>query len=164
MERLNVEYRDKYLRAVAELDNHRKRSQRDLELTRQAAREELMTDFLQVLDNFERAIAVAEQDTRRDGFHRGVDMIHRQMKEVLVRHGLEEFSCLGEEFDPRMAEAVDFVHSEEHGENTVVEEQCKGYRCEGRVIRPARVVVAKRAPGNGESGDGDAAFEQAAGA
>ncbi|MEO0081366.1 MAG: nucleotide exchange factor GrpE [candidate division WOR-3 bacterium] len=74
----------------------------------------------------------------------GISLIRRQMYDVLGRHGLEEYSCLGEEFDPRRAEAVSFVHTDDHKPDTVVEEHCRGYSCRGKVIRPAKVVVAKQ--------------------
>jgi molecular chaperone GrpE len=72
-----------------------------------------------------------------------MELIHRQLREALCRHGLEEYSCVGTEFDPRKAEAISFVHTDEHRPGTVVGEACKGYSCGERVLRPAKVVVAK---------------------
>lgn len=151
----NRDCRDQYVRSLADFDNFRRRAQRELETARRHALDELMTGLLPVLDNLERAFSAAEADASRpngDGMRRGIDMIQRQLREVLSRFGLEEYSCVGSEFDPRIAEAISFVHSREHARDTVVEECCRGYRCEGRVIRPARVVVAKPAI-EGESGD-----------
>jgi molecular chaperone GrpE len=151
LERLNAEYKDKYVRAIADFDNFRKRVQRESEIACRSTMEGLMLELLPVMDNFERAVAASENNASPESLHRGVDLIRRQLRETLTRHGLEDYSCLGQEFDPRRAEAVSFVHSDECEENTVVEEQCRGYRCGERVLRPARVVVAKTRP-NGSSG------------
>ncbi len=89
--------------------------------------------------------ASAAYDSARsvDKLREGIVLIRRQLAEALARQGVEEYSCLGEEFDPRRAEAISFVHTEEHKPDTVVAEQCKGFSCRGKVIRPAKVVVAK---------------------
>lgn len=149
LERLNAEYRDKYVRAIADSDNFRKRVQRESEIACRSTMEDLMLELLPVMDNFERAVAASENNASAESLHKGIDLIRRQLRETLTRHGLEEYSCLGQEFDPRRAEAVSFVHSDECEENTVVEEQCLGYRCGERVLRPARVVVAKSRPNAG---------------
>jgi len=81
--------------------------------------------------------------TEDDAVRKGMELIHRQLREALCKHGLEEYSCVGTEFDPRRAEAISFVHTDEHEPGTVVAETCKGYSCGERVIRPAKVVVAK---------------------
>jgi molecular chaperone GrpE len=72
-----------------------------------------------------------------------MDLIQRQLLEALRRHGVEEYSSVGTQFDPRRAEAISFVHTDEHEPGTVVSETCKGYACGERVLRPAKVVVAK---------------------
>jgi len=135
-------YKDDYMRSLADFENYRRRIQREFETARHAAIESLVADLLPVLDNFDRALSISAGPSS-DRFHEGVRLIRKQMTEALGRHGLEEFSCLGQEFDPRCAEAVSFVNSDKHDAHTVIEEQCKGYRCGGRVIRPAKVVVAK---------------------
>ncbi|UCG42434.1 MAG: nucleotide exchange factor GrpE [candidate division WOR-3 bacterium] len=150
LEQLNAEYKDKYVRAIADFDNFRKRVQRESEIACRSTMEGLMLELLPVMDNFERALAASENNASPESLHKGVDLIRRQLCETLIRHGLEQYSCLGQEFDPRRAEAVSFVHSDECEENTVVEEQSVGYRCGERVLRPARVVVAKSRPSGGE--------------
>jgi len=137
---------DQYLRALAEFDNYRKRVERDLELNRRLAVEAFMQDLLPVLDDFERGLQAAGCGETAESVQKGISLILRRLREVCQRHGLTEFSCMGQEFDPRRAEAVSFVHSDEHKPNTVVQELCKGYECQGRVLRPARVVVAKERP------------------
>jgi len=132
-----------YLRAVADFDNLRKRYERDSEVSRRFALEALLLDLVPVLDNFERAVQVAGTGAPVDGLQKGMDLIHKQLREALCRHGLQEYSCVGTEFDPRKAEAISFVKTDEHKSGTVVSEICKGYACGQRVLRPARVVVAK---------------------
>jgi len=132
-----------YLRAVADFDNLRKRNERDSEVSRRIALEALLLDLVPVLDNFERAVQVAGTGAPVDGLQKGMDLIHKQLREALCRHGLQEYSCVGTEFDPRRAEAISFVKTDEHKSGTVVSEICKGYACGQRVLRPARVVVAK---------------------
>jgi molecular chaperone GrpE len=149
MEQCCKTYKEDYLRALADFDNYRKRTERDAELSRRMALERLVMDLLPVLDNFDRAVGAAEGSKDIATIQKGMELIHRQLGEVLCRHGIEEYSCLGEEFDPRWAEAISFVHSDEHAPNTVVTETCKGYSCGEKVLRPAKVVVAK-ASGRGQ--------------
>ena len=134
---------EEYLRALADFDNLRKRTQRDGEVSRRMALEALVLDLVPVLDNFDRAVQTAGEAASAESLKKGMDLIHRQLRETLCRHGVEEYSCVGAQFDPRKAEAISFVHTDEHKPGTVVSEVCKGYACGGRVLRPARVVVAK---------------------
>lgn len=134
---------EEYLRAVADFDNLRKRTQRDIEVSRRAALEALVMDLLPVLDNFERAVQSSEAGAGAEGMKRGMELIHRQLREALCRHGVEQYSCAGAEFDPRRAEAISFVHTDECKPGIVVSEVAKGYAAGERVLRPAKVVVAK---------------------
>jgi molecular chaperone GrpE len=143
-----------YLRAVADFDNLRKRVARDSELSRRLALEALVVELLPVLDNFQRAVEAAGTAPTTESLQKGMDLIYRQLRDALGKHGLQEYSCLGTEFDPRKAEAVGFVHTDEHKPGTVVNEMCKGYLSGERVLRPAKVVVAKepdRAAGQEQS-------------
>lgn len=144
-----------YLRAVADFDNLRKRTQRDSEVNRRLALDAFIMDLLPVLDNFERAVQASSTGATVDGLRKGMDLIQRQLLEALRRHGVEEYSCVGAQFDPRRAEAISFVHTSEHKPGTVVSEVSKGYACGERVLRPAKVVVAKagRQNQNSESRD-----------
>jgi molecular chaperone GrpE len=132
-----------YLRAVADFDNLRKRTERDSEISRRVAMEALVMDLLPVMDNFERAVQSAEAGANAESMKKGMELIHRQLRDALCRHGVEEYSCVGTEFDTRRAEAISFVHTEEHKPGTVVTEVAKGYSAGERVLRPAKVVVAK---------------------
>ena len=134
---------EEYLRALADFDNLRKRTQRDSEVSRRYALEALVLDLLPVLDNFDRAVQTAGAGANAESLKKGMDLIHRQLLEALRKHGVQEYSCVGTQFDPRRAEAISFVQTGEHKPGTVVNEASKGYACGERVLRPARVVVAK---------------------
>jgi molecular chaperone GrpE len=134
---------EEYLRALADFENLRKRTQRDSEVSRRYALEALVLDLLPVLDNFDRAVLTAGEGASAESLKKGMDLIYRQLRETICKHGINEYSCVGTQFDPRRAEAISFVHSDEHKPGTVVSEVCKGYACGERVLRPARVVVAK---------------------
>lgn len=135
--------REDYTRALADFENYRRRVERDLEVSRRLALEQLMLDLVPVMDNFERAVAAAQTGASVESVRKGMELIQRQFGDALCKHGLSEYSCVGEEFDPRRAEAIGFVHSADHAPNTVVAEHCHGYACGDRVLRPARVTVAK---------------------
>jgi len=132
-----------YLRALADFDNYRRRVERDLEVNQRLTLERLVGDLLPVLDNFDRAVLAAAGGRSIESVMTGVELIHRQLREAMCRHGVAEYSCVGQEFDPRNAEAIGFVQSNDHAPNTVVSEACKGYKCMGKVLRPARVIVAR---------------------
>ncbi|MFO7652101.1 MAG: nucleotide exchange factor GrpE [bacterium] len=146
--------REDYVRALADFDNYRRRVERDLDVSRRLALEALMLDLVPVMDNFQRAVAAAQSGATVESVRKGMELIQRQLGDSLCKHGLAEFSCLGQEFDPRRAEAIGFVQTAEHEPNTVVAEHCPGYACGERVLRPAQVTVAKPADvPAGESGE-----------
>lgn len=137
---------DELMRAMADFDNFRRRVERDIEQRQRAALENLIVDLLPVLDDFELAMRYKSDGQSQGAVEQGIKLIHRKLCDTLSRHGLEAYSMCGQQFDPSRAEAISFVHSDEHEANVVVEEACKGYECRGRVIRPARVVVARPKP------------------
>ncbi|MEO0009610.1 MAG: nucleotide exchange factor GrpE [candidate division WOR-3 bacterium] len=131
-----------YLRALADFDNYRKRMERDIEAKNREGVERLICDLLPVLDNFERAISAGVNNVQ--SLKQGVELIYRQLAAVLENYGLRSYSCAGERFDPRRAEAVGFVECvATEDNNRVVEELGRGYEISGRVVRPARVKVGK---------------------
>ncbi|OPX18061.1 nucleotide exchange factor GrpE [candidate division WOR-3 bacterium 4484_100] len=144
------ELKDQYLRALAELDNYRKRMEAQFEDFKKYARVDFFEKLIPVLDNFDRAITGAAVKKDFDNFYRGIEIIHRQLKDTLKGLGLEEFSCIGETFDPTRHEAVATVSTDDKPENTIVEEVCKGYRVYDRVIKPAKVFVSKPKEGGEE--------------
>ncbi|MBI4587746.1 MAG: nucleotide exchange factor GrpE [Candidatus Rokubacteria bacterium] len=133
---------DRYLRAAAELDNARKRAQRDREEYIRFANESLLREILPVLDNFDRALGAARLSTEAQGFVAGVELIQRELLKVLEKFGVTPYSALGQPFDPERHEAVQRVVKPDAPDMTVVEETLRGYLLNGRVLRPAMVVVA----------------------
>jgi molecular chaperone GrpE len=155
LEKLQIEAKqlnDDYLRALAEFDNFRKRKERELTEFREFANEQLLQELIPVIDNFERAIRAAEpagaetkSGMKADALCKGIRLIYAQLQEALTRFGFQQFSCVGEEFDPRRCEAVSFEEHDDKPENTVLAESAKGYLYKTKVLRPAMVIVAKSA-------------------
>lgn len=135
---------DRYLRALAELDNVKKRAQRDREEYIRFANESLLRELLPVLDNFDRAIQAARASAGAEAFVAGVELMQRELLRVLEKFGVTAFSAVGELFNPKRHEAVARVPTPDHPEMTVVEETLRGYLLNGRVLRPAMVTVAVR--------------------
>lgn len=129
---------DKYLRLVAEYDNYRKRTAKEKEAIYPEAKVSIISSFLPVLDNLERALATAGDDP----VYEGVKMISKQFTETLKAAGVEEIPALGEKFDPDFHNAVMHVDDENFGENEIVEEFQKGYKMGERIIRYSMVKVA----------------------
>lgn len=130
---------DKYLRLVAEYDNYRKRTAKEKESIYPEAKVSVVSTFLPVLDNMERALKAS---TEEDPLHEGVKMIMRQFEEALKNCGVEEIKAVGEKFDPNMHNAVMHIEDDNYGENEVVEEFQKGYKIGDRIVRYSMVKVA----------------------
>ncbi len=132
------------LRALAELDNARKRLAREKEEFVRYAAENVLSDILPALDNLDLALAYAPQDPASKNFVLGVDMTRKLMLEALARHGLEQVGALGEAFDPAMHEAVGTEANPVYPSGQVCGLMNKGYRLKDRLLRPARVTVCKK--------------------
>ena len=132
---------DRYVRAVAELDNYRKRTVR----MRAEARDETLRDVLlqvaPILDNLRRALRQETQEAEL--LKQGVELICGQFNDVLKGYGLAEIEAVGQPFDPEVHEALAEVPDDEHAPGTVIEEMEKGYKLNDKVVRYARVVVSK---------------------
>lgn len=129
---------DKYLRLVAEYDNYRKRTAKEKESIYPEAKVSVVSAFLPVLDNLERALATAGDDP----IYEGVKMISKQFTEVLKSVGVEEIPAVGEKFNPNFHNAVMHVDDDSFGENEIVEEFQKGYKIGDRIVRYSMVKVA----------------------
>ena len=131
---------DRLLRLRAEFENHRKRTSKEAADLRNRAAEGLVREVLPVLDNLDRALA----ETTGSGvaLRQGVELIKRQLWEVLSRAGLEPIEAAGAPFDPMFHEAVTRDEASDAPHNTVTEEIQKGYLFQGRLLRPAMVKVA----------------------
>ena len=133
---------DRLLRALAEADNIRRRSQRDREEAVRYAAEALVRDLIPILDNFDRALEAARAAGESTAIVDGVELIRREVMKALERHGVTRYSALGQRFDPNQHEAIARVVSVDKEPDTVVGETVPGYSLRGRVIRPAQVAVA----------------------
>ena len=132
----------KYLRLMAEFQNYKKRVAKEKSDIHSYANEKIVTELLEVLDNFERALA-ADNSTDVEGYTQGMKLIFDQLLGVLTKSGLVEVKALGEEFDPSMHNAVMTADSDEYDSNKVCSVLQKGYTLNGKVIRPSMVTVAK---------------------
>jgi molecular chaperone GrpE len=137
-ERERDEYLDLAQRTRAELENFRKRAAREAAQAGERAKANLVRELLPVLDNLERALASAGDDEQH--LADGVRMVHAQLVAALEREGIESFDPAGEAFDPECHEALSTRDGEESG--VVLDVVEKGYRLNGSVLRPARVVVS----------------------
>ena len=133
---------DRLLRTAAEFDNYRKRMDRDRRELAEYTAGEVMTELLPIIDNLERALQAASQD---DPLRKGVELIHRQMLDILRKRGVKPIEALGADFDPNFHQAVIHEASAEHREGEVMEELQRGYVVGDRLLRPAMVKVAKTA-------------------
>lgn len=139
------EYRDQALRAKAELENVRKRAERDVEAARKFALEKFATELLGVRDSLEMGLQAADQDTGTiDKLKEGMELTERMLNQAMSKFGIEPMDPGGEAFDPTYHEAVSTQETDEHEPNTVLSVMQKGYLLNGRVLRPAMVVVSKR--------------------
>ena len=155
-EQLKVELdhvRDIYLRKLAEFDNFRKRVEREREEIRLAGVEEMVRELLPVLDNFERALQHAEDDS--GAFREGVEMIAKQLWDTLERRGVQELNPVGKPFDPELHEAVQRVEDGQHPPGTVAWVMLKGYAMGDRLVRPAMVGVAVEPTSDSNGGGGN---------
>src|SRR4029450_3036396 len=136
------EKQDRLLRALAEAENSRRRSQRDREEYVRYANESLLRDLLPVLDNLDRALGAARATNDASGVVGGVEVIQREALKVLEGPGVTRYSALGHPFDPTRHEAIARVVSADAKPGTVVGETLPGYTLHNRVLRAALVSVA----------------------
>jgi len=137
-----ADYFDKLQRIAAEFDNFKKRSVKEKEALYADAVCDVVSAFLPVLDNVERALAAISEDSSAQALKDGVDMVFKQFKDAMKSIGVEEIAALNEQFDPKLHNAVMHVEDEAYGSNTVIEEFQKGYIYKDRVIRYSMVKVA----------------------
>ncbi|MBQ3466618.1 MAG: nucleotide exchange factor GrpE [Firmicutes bacterium] len=128
----------RYLRLMADFQNYKKRVEKEKRDLYSYANENIMNDLLTVMDNFERAL---EHDAD-ENFKEGIEMIFKQLSDVLEKDGLAEIPALGEEFDPNVHSAVMTEETEDYESGKVSGVMQKGYTLNGKVIRPAMVKVA----------------------
>jgi molecular chaperone GrpE len=127
------------LRAAADLDNYRKRAQRERDEVQKFGSEKLLRDLVPVVDNLDRALSAAPAG---DPMAKGVELVRKGLEEALAKHGVEVFSALGKPFDPRLHEALAHLDVPGAEPGSVVAEHGRGFLLQGRLLRPAMVAVA----------------------
>lgn len=139
-----VDYKSKYFYVAAEMDNYRKRVEREKENLVKFGNERVMSDLLDVVDNFDRTIGMlkGDEDQKVKNLVIGLDMVQKQFLDTMGKHGLSQIQALGKEFDPNFHEAVAQEYAEGTKPNEVIKEFQKGYSLNGRVIRASKVVVS----------------------
>jgi molecular chaperone GrpE len=140
--------RDRYLRCVAELDNYRKRTEKERIQLIQSANAELIKQLLPIVDDFERSLKVPAQGDSA-GFRDGVELIHQKLNTLLRAQGVETMETIGQPFDVERHDALLHVENSDFPQGTVAEEVEKGYMLNQQVLRHAKVLVSK---GNPEGG------------
>ncbi|TXL68022.1 nucleotide exchange factor GrpE [Cerasibacillus terrae] len=134
---------DRLIRIQAEFDNFKKRTQKEKVAERKYKSEDLATELLPALDNFERALHIEDVNDEIKGFLDGMSMIYRQLIDVLEGQEITKIETVGKKFDPNLHHAVMQVEDDTVDSDVIVEELQKGYMLADRVIRPAMVKVNK---------------------
>jgi molecular chaperone GrpE len=139
--------RDEYLelaqRTRADFDNYRKRVAKEASDALARGKAELAGQLVPVLDNLERALAAAADEPNSDSLRKGVTLVRDELGEILKRAGVEAYDPAGDQFDPAWHEAISTRAEEGKAPGTVLETVDRGYRLDGQVLRPARVVVSE---------------------
>jgi molecular chaperone GrpE len=134
------DYKDKYLRAQAEMANFKKRLERRYGEQIEEEKKHLLLKFLSVADNLERALNHA--DLNEDGLHDGIQLTYQELQHLLAQEGVEQTAAEGQPFDPSYHEAVAIIPTSEAEADTVIAEVQKGYLYRDQLLRPAKVHVA----------------------
>jgi molecular chaperone GrpE len=144
--------KDLWLRSVADSDNMRKRTRREIEDASRGARDGILRTLLPVFDNLERAIDSAGRCTDIKAVAEGLVMVQRQAVLALEREGVARVPTVGQPFDPSIHEAIQHVETTDHAPGTVIAEVQPGYRQGDRLVRAAMVIVAKPSSGAPSTG------------
>lgn len=143
------EYTDKWMRALAEMENYRKRAEKQREEAKKFALEEILYQLLTVADNFDRALAHIGDAKSNDNIKEGIEMIYKELNNLFIRHGVKKLQALGKDYDPNFHEALEVVEEKHNKEgrsiadkHVVIEEILPGYTLYDRLLRPAKVKVS----------------------
>jgi molecular chaperone GrpE len=142
-----ADLKDKWLRALAELENYKKRTRREIDDATFRAQQNLLSSFLPTVDNLERALALARDNEQ---LHKGIKMVVNDFLSALARFGVEPVASVGQVFDPAFHEALQQIDSPDFAPGMVAMEFEKGFRQGDRLLRPARVVIAGPGSTGGE--------------
>lgn len=137
------ELSNRYLRLQADFNNFKRRTEKEKENSYQYAVQDIVTSLLPIIDNFDRALKINIEESTLESLYKGVEMVYKQLIEVLEAKGLEEIKALGEAFDPNYHHAVAQEENDDYEENKIIEVFLKGYKIKDKVIRPSMVKVSK---------------------
>ena len=145
LEKESADMKNKYMYAMAEAENIRKRTAKEKIDGIKRANKGLLLSLLTFMDNFERALKAGEQDANVQGteYYKGIELIHKQFIDFMHDNGVTEIESLGEEFDPNVHEALTMVEVPDLDKEQVVEVYAKGYKLNDELLRTAKVVVGK---------------------
>ncbi len=141
----SAQYKDKWLRAEADIDNYKKRVHKEKLEQLKYGYETMIRELLPVIDNLERAIEYSKKHAQKDSLFEGVELTLKLLKKVIEGFGVTTINAVGQVFDPNFHEGIGMEESTEYEDNIVVREVEKGYLYNDRLIRPAKVVVGKKA-------------------
>ncbi|HLO11911.1 MAG TPA: nucleotide exchange factor GrpE [Pseudoneobacillus sp.] len=133
----------RYLRLQADFDNFRRRTKIDFDAIEKYRAQNIISDLLPVLDNFERALQTQVDQEQAKSLLQGMEMVYRLLSEAIKKEGVETIEAVGKEFDPHLHQAVMQVEAEDSRSGMVLEEFQKGYKLKDRVIRPSMVKVSQ---------------------
>jgi len=136
-------YKDRWLRAAAEFENFRRRNEKDRIDWIKNANKDLILELINVYEHLEMAMKSADTDQVPENFRKGIVMVHDQLKDLLKKYGLKRIHAVGEEFDPQYHQAIICTPKEGFDDNIIFDCIQSGYILNDKVIRPARVAVAK---------------------
>ncbi len=139
------ETRDKLLRLAAEFENFKKRMERERGLALKYAEESIIKELLPAIDNLERALEQGKETHNAEDLLAGVELTHKGLLTTLEKFEVASMDCVGDPFDPNHHEALAMEETDEMDPNSVLKEFQKGYTYKDRLIRPAKVVVSKKA-------------------
>lgn len=139
-----TDFKAKYYYIAAEMDNYRKRMEREKENLLKYGNERVLMDLVQVIDNFDRTLEMlkSDEDPKVKNIVTGLNMVNKQFLDTLGKHGMTQIESIGKDFDPNFHEALAQEYIEGKRPNEVVKEFQKGYSLNGRVVRAAKVVVS----------------------
>jgi molecular chaperone GrpE len=143
LQRQRDEYYDRLLRKTAEFDNYRKRVDRERQTLADATAASVVEELLPLMDDLERALEADPGSEGAEAYRRGVELIHRQLGDILRKRGVVAIEAVGAEFDPHVHQAVAYEPAEGRRDGEVIDELRRGYRLGDRLLRPSMVRVAK---------------------
>lgn len=137
------EFKNKWLKVHAEYDNTRKRIEKEKFDHMKFANEDIIAKLFPIVDNFDMALVAMDKADDKAAVMDGIKLVQKEFHRILEENGVEKIKTEGEKFDPNVHEAVQVVETEDNPDDTVVEEVRSGYVLNGRLLRPAQVIVAK---------------------